>query len=306
MKYDPGMPNTLVHFAAQGAASRGVWPRLDARWIYLGCLLPDLPWILRRAVVALGLPVDAFDLRIYTMALASLAGTLLLCAALAAATAAPLLIVVVLGANALLHLLLDATELKFGNGVHLAAPFSWRMTSFDLLPGESLAYVVLAAAGVLLVAWELTRPRNATVGFVLTTPRLAASAAFLAGYLAFPLPFLGAIEASDSYSVKTLREVEARPGRTVRLDRTAFHGTSQGGFVRLWTRESVRATGELPARDGTVSLEGTFLAPDVLRVDRLFVHRQNRDWPSYVALVLLALLWARPLLPWRRVPRETA
>jgi hypothetical protein len=54
-----------------------------------------------------------------------------------------------------------------------------------------------------------------------------------------------------------------------------------------------------------VSLEGTFLAPDVLRIDRLFVHRQNRDWPSYVALAMLALLWVRPLLPAGRRPAET-
>jgi hypothetical protein len=299
------MPNTLVHFAAQGAASRGVWPRLDARWVYLGCLLPDLPWILRRAVVALGLPADVFDLRLYTMALASLAGTLLLCAALSALTAAPRLVLVVLGANALLHLLLDATELKFGNGVHLAAPFSWRMTSFDLLPGESPVYVVLAAAGALLVVWELTRPRNALVGFIWTSSRVFAGAALLAAYLLFPLPFLGAIQASDSYSVKTLREVDARAGRTVRLDRTAFHETPRGGLVHLWTGEDVRATGRLPAHDATISLEGTFLAPDVLRIDRLLVHRQNRDWPSYVALLLLAVLWARPLLPARRGAGET-
>ncbi len=305
MKYDPGMPNTLVHFAAQGAASRGVWPRLDARWIYLGCLLPDLPWILRRAVVGLGLPVDPFDLRLYTMALASLAGTLLLCAALAAVTAAPRLVALVLGTNALLHLLLDATELKFGNGVHLGAPFSWRMTSFDLLPGESLVYIVLAAAGALLVAWELSRPRNAIVGFVWSPSRLAASAALLAAYLVFPLPFLGAIQASDSYSVKTLREVDARAGRTVRLDRTAFHAMPDGGVVHLWTGEDVRAAGERPAHDAMVSLEGTFLAPDVLRIDRLFVHRHNRDWSSYVALVLLGLLWAPPLLPVRRGGGET-
>jgi hypothetical protein len=271
-----------------------VWPRLDARWIYLGCLLPDLPWILRRAVVAFGLPVDAFDLRLYTMALASLAGTLLLCAALAAVTAAARLIFAVLGANALLHLLLDATELKFGNGVHLAAPFSWRMTSFDLVPGESHVYLVLAAAGALLVVWELTRPRAAIVGLVWSRPRLAASVALLVAYLLFPLPFLGAIQASDSYSVKTLREVDARAGRTVRLDRTAFHVTPAGGVVHLWTGEDVRATGEMPDREAIVSLEGTFLAPDVLRIDRLFVHKQNRDWPSYVALVLLAGLWVRP------------
>ncbi|HSD66262.1 MAG TPA: hypothetical protein VLF95_06155 [Vicinamibacteria bacterium] len=294
------MPNTLVHFAAQGAASRGVWPRLDPRWIYLGCLLPDLPWILRRVVVGLGIPVDVFDLRLYTMGQASLAGTLLLCAALALATAAPRLVAAVLGANALLHLLLDATELKWGNGVHLAAPFSWRMTSFDLLPGESPAYFALAVAGALLVAWEIARACPASPGPCLRPARLGASAALLAAYLAFPLPFLGAIEASGSYSVKTLREVDARPGRTVSLDRTAFLATPAGGLVELWTGERVRATGDVPAHDATVSLEGTFLAPDVLRIDRLFEHRQDRDWPSYAALVLLAVLWTRPLWPPRR------
>jgi hypothetical protein len=298
------VPNTLVHFAVQGAASRGLWRRVDPRFIYLGCLLPDVPWILRRTVVGVGFPVDVFDLRLYTMALASLAGTLVLGAALAVTTAAPRVVFAVLGVNALLHLLLDATELKFGNGVHLAAPFSWRMTSFELLPGESPVYLALAAAGALLVAWELTRPRNAIVGFVPTPPRLAASAALLGAYLAFPLPFLGAIEASGSYSVKTLREVEARPGRTVSLDRTAFLATPAGGFIQLWTGERVRATGALPARDATVSLDGTFLAPDVLRVDRLFEHRHDRDWPSYVALVLLAALWARPY--WPSIARGTS
>jgi hypothetical protein len=254
------MPNTLVHFAAQGAASRGAWPRLDARWIYLGCLLPDVPWILRRAVVGIGLPVDA-----------------------------------VLGTNTLLHLLLDATELKFGNGVHLAAPVSWRMTSFELLPGESAVYLALAVAGLLLVGWEIARPRPARVGIVLRPSRLAASVALLAAYLAFPIPFLGAIQASGSYSVETLREVDARAGRTVRLDRTLFEASPAGGVVHLWTGERVRATGSaVPDRSATVSLEGTFLAPDVLRVDRVFVHRRNRDWPSYVALALLLALWLRP------------
>ena len=289
-----GVPNTLVHFAAQGAASHGLWRRVDPRWIYLGCLLPDLPWILRRAVVGLGLPVDPFDLRLYTMAQASLAGTLLLCASLAALTAAPRLVAPVLGLNALLHLLLDATEVKWGNGVHLLAPFSWRMTSFDLLSGESPVFLSLTVAGALLVAWEIARRRPLSVGFDLRRARLAASACLLAAYFLVPLPFLGAIEASGSYSVKVLREVDARSGRTVSLDRTGFLATPAGGFVQLWTGEHVRATGAVLDHDATVSLNGTFLAPDVLRVDRLFEHRRGRDWPSYLALVLLAVVWLRP------------
>jgi hypothetical protein len=240
------------------------------------------------------------------MAQASLAGTLLLCAALAAVTVAPRLVFAVLGLNTLFHLLLDATELKWGNGVHLFAPFSWRMTGFDLVPGESPVYLALAVAGALLVAFEIARPRGAPTGLDLRPSRLAAAGALLAAYVLFPLPFLGAVLASDSYSVKTLREVDARAGRTVGLDRTAFLAAPAGGFIRLWTGEQVRATGPLPDHDATVSLYGTFLAPDVLRVDRLAEHRRNRDWASYLALVLLALVWARPLLGARPRPDERA
>jgi hypothetical protein len=290
------VPNTLIHFAAQGAASHGIWRRLDPRFIFLGCLLPDVPWILRRAVVGFGLPVDPFDLRLYTMAQASLAGTLLLCAALAALTAAPRLVFLVLGGNALLHLVLDATEVKWGNGVHLAAPFSWRMTTFDLVAGESSVYSALTILGALLAGWEIARRRRPTIPLDLRPARLAAAGAFLAAYFLAPLPFLGAVEASDSYSVKTLREVSARPGRAVGLDRTAFVATPAGGAVQLWTGERVRAVGPVPDHDATVSLLGTFLAPDVLRVDRLAEHRRDRDWPTYLALVLLVLVWVRPLL----------
>jgi len=296
------VPNTLVHFAAQGAASHALWRRLDPRFVYLGCLLPDVPWILRRAVVGLGLPADVFDLRLYTMGLASLAVTLLLAAAIAVLTSAPRRVLAVLGVNALLHLLLDATEVKFGNGVHLLAPVSWRMTSFDLVPGESPLYFALGLAGALLVAWEIARRSASTTHFDLRPRRLAAAAALAVAYLVAPLPFLGAIEASGSYSVKTLREAAARPGRSVGLDRTGFRATPAGGVLQLWTGERVRATGPLPTHDATVSLYGTFLEPDVLRVDRLVEHRQNRDWASYLGLVLLAGVFWRGTVGPRTLP----
>jgi hypothetical protein len=296
------VPNTLVHFAAQGAASHAFWRRLDPRFVYLGCLLPDLPWILRRGVVGLGLPADVFDLRLYTMGLASLAVTLLLAAAIAVITSAPRRVLAVLGVNALLHLLLVASEVKFGNGVHLLAPLSWRMTSFDLVPGESPLYFALGVAGALLVAWEIARRSAATTRFDLRPRRLAAAAGLVVAYLVAPLPFLGAIEASDSYSVKTLREIDRRRGRSVGLDRTGFHATPAGGVLQLWTGERVRATGALPTHDAAVSLYGTFLEPDVLRVDRLVEHRQNRDWPSYLGLVLLAGVFWRGAVGPRALP----
>jgi hypothetical protein len=286
------VPNTLVHFAAQGTASRGLWRHVDARWIFLGCLLPDLPWILRRVAVGFGAPVDAYDLRLYTMAQASLVVTLLLCAALAAVTVAPRLVFGVLGLNALLHLLLDATEIKWGNGVHLLAPFSWRMTSFELVEGEGLLLLVLTILGASLVVWEIARWRSPGIPLDLRPKRLAVATVLVAAYLLLPLAFLGGVEASDSYSVKTLREISERPGRTVGLDRTSFVAGPGGGWVEMWNGERVRVTGRVPDHDAGVSLYGTFLEPHLLRVDQYVEHR-----PSYLALLLLATLWVRPLLP---------
>ncbi|MCG6926611.1 MAG: hypothetical protein LJF30_15040 [Acidobacteria bacterium] len=296
------MPNTLVHFAAQGTASRGIWRRVDARWIFLGCLLPDLPWILRRVAVGFEVPANTYDLRLYTMAQASLAVTLLLCAALALVTVAPRLVFGILGLNALLHLLIDATEIKWGNGVHLLAPFSWRMTSFDLINGEGRLILVFTVLGALLVGWEIARWRPPAIRLDLRPKRLALAAVLGTAYLLVPLAFLDGVEASDSYSVKTLREVSARPGRTVGLDRTSFIAGPNGGTVEMWNGERLRVTGPVPDHDARVSLYGTFLEPDLLRVDRYVEHRRSRDWPSYLALLLLAALWLRPLLPVRRAP----
>ncbi len=39
------MPNTLAHLAVQGLATRALLPRSDLKWIALGCVLPDLPFV---------------------------------------------------------------------------------------------------------------------------------------------------------------------------------------------------------------------------------------------------------------------
>jgi hypothetical protein len=74
----------------------------------------------------------------------------------------------------------------------------------------------------------------------------------------------------------------------------------------MWNGERVRVTGPMPAHDAGISLYGTFLEADLLRVDRYVEHRGGRDWPSYLALLLLATLWLRPLLLSRSSPSGDA
>ena len=121
------MPNVFAHLGVGAAVTRLVIPDADAKWIFLGCVIPDVPWILQRVVSTLGLALNPYDIRLYFVVQASLAGSLLLAATLAAISSAPRRVFTVLALNVLVHLLLDACQTKWGNGIHILAPISWQV-----------------------------------------------------------------------------------------------------------------------------------------------------------------------------------
>ena len=147
------MPNTLAHIGIQALATRGLFKRAEAEWIFLGCIIPDVPWILHRTLHWVSLGLDPYDLRLYAIAQSSLAVSLLLCAALAIVSVSPRRIFGVLAFGSLLHLLLDATQTKLGNGVHLFAPLSWELLNFGLYWPESAPTYLLTALGLAVLAY---------------------------------------------------------------------------------------------------------------------------------------------------------
>jgi len=40
------MPNTFVHLGIQTLGSKALLKGSDFKWIAVGCIIPDLPWIL--------------------------------------------------------------------------------------------------------------------------------------------------------------------------------------------------------------------------------------------------------------------
>ena len=72
------MPNTLAHLGVQSLATRALIRDSDLKWIYLGCIVPDLPWTLNRLVKTTVPSVDLYDLRLYVIVQASLFFCLLL------------------------------------------------------------------------------------------------------------------------------------------------------------------------------------------------------------------------------------
>ena len=75
------MPNTLAHLGIQGVATRAFIRTADVKWIFLGAVIPDIPWILQRLVRGTLPGVDLYELRLYATVQASLAVCLLAAAA---------------------------------------------------------------------------------------------------------------------------------------------------------------------------------------------------------------------------------
>src|SRR5690606_33558089 len=179
------MPNTLAHIAVHGAANASWQPARYLPWVLLGCVLPDVPWIANRVLRAANPAIDVVALDLYCFVQASWLFSALLGCAAAAFARRPIIAGAIVSGNALLHLLLDAVEIKPGSGVHLFAPFSWQPVSFDVIwPEHPLVTGVTLLGAVLAVIFLIApRFRRSTEPLVLSAARIAVATLAVAAYL---------------------------------------------------------------------------------------------------------------------------
>lgn len=293
------MPNTLAHLGAQALATRALLPRAELRWIALGCVIPDLPWIGQRVTRVLFAGVDPYDLRLYAIAQASLLVSLLACAGFACLAREPRRVFVLLALNSLFHLLLDAAQTKWANGVHLFAPFSWETWNAGLFWPESIPSYALTALGLAVFAW-LPRRSQTSVSPGGSRKRALFAAGFGLAYLLLPAAVLGGPEAADSHSVRTLRETDRRPGRSVAFDRAqVLHRDGREQVVTL-SGERIALMGAARGREARASLRGTFVNEKTLSVEARHDHvGWSRDLATYLGLVIVAGLWVPKRYHWK-------
>ncbi len=287
------MPNTLAHLGVQVLATRGIVRGASVGWIAAGCVIPDLPWILQRGVMAMAPQVDRLDLRVYVIAQSSLFVTLLLCGAVAALGRPAGPVFTILSLNALLHLALDALETKWANGVHLFAPYSWELWNAGLFWPESWIVRALTALGLGVGMLALWREPLGRPAFALTSRRVAVATLLVLAWAAAPLAFMGAVERSNSHHVATLREVTHRAGRPIELDRPWLDREGTAAGLRLFTGERLRIRGVVEAAPGSVSVRGRFVEQQAIEVLELHPHAAGRDLASYAGLALAAVLFLR-------------
>lgn len=298
------MPNTLVHIGVQTLATRGPIRDAEVKWIWAGCLIPDLPWIGQRLVGAAGM-VDPLDLRVYAMAQASLAGGLLLAGALATFAARPWRVFAILALGCLMHLSIDAAQIKWANGVHLFAPFSWKLWNAGFFWPEDSLTQFLSAFGAGVALWAFLTQRE-TVADILRPRgfRAIVCAVLAAGWFAAPIAVMDEAERGGGHGVNILRDKAARAGRAIEFDRARAILGPEGVEILLWTGERLAVEGAAPPVEGggaTVSLKGRFVAPDRIEISAWHAHPTGaRDYASYAGLALVMGFWALALL--RRAP----
>jgi len=290
------MPNTLAHIAVQGAANAAWQPARYLPWVLLGCVLPDVPWIASRILRFATPDIDVVALDLYCFVQASWLFSALLGAAFAAFARRPLVVGALLAGNALLHLLLDAVEIKPGSGVHLLAPFSWRSFSIEWLWPEHPAVtgVTLLGAAAALAFVLLPRFRAPDERLVLGRARVGVALAALAAYLVLPLPLGKGAWDADYRSIRSLVVGEVRS--RVELERDPVVVRDGAAFVQTFGRE-YRLIADREVPDGAVvSLVGYLSAPGTIRATELHVNAAGaRDAASIAGLAAIAVVWIRLL-----------
>lgn len=287
------MPNTLVHIGVQGLGNKLILKKIDMKWVFLGCIIPDIPWIFRHALIALLPGINLYDVTLYTSVQASLLFSILLSLAFALLSAKPRLVFGILAFNSIFHLLLDATEIKWGNGVFLLAPITWQLTSLEWVWPDDVSILILSLGGLVVGVWALMHPASKSIDIRFKPHGRLVAAFFLLTIYAFsPLALRNGPLTVDYLSITTLHETERRIGREVRMDRSSYQHRASGDVVITLANEPLRVIGEMRARSPQVTLIGEFVDIDAIRIHQLHeFHYPWRDFASYIGLGLIMVYW---------------
>ena len=89
----------------------------------------------------------------------------------------------------MLHLLLDSLQYRWGNGVHLNAPYNWEFLSLGIFQLDSVFTYILIFAGIIPFLY-ISKARNDARLLCLSPARLAVFFVCLIAYFLVPLLFI--------------------------------------------------------------------------------------------------------------------
>ncbi len=285
------MPNTLAHIGVQGLTTKNIFKFADLKWIYIGCIIPDFPWIIQRILKASSL-FDLYDVRDYSIILATLSFCIIFSAAISFFSSNYKRVFLILVFSSLFHLMLDPLQIKWANGVHLFAPFSWHLLSFNIFWPESLPTYIITAFGFIYFIFTYKKAAGEYSDLILpNTKKVFLLVSLLLVYFIVPLFMLNLPEQQNNHFVKTLRDYSKRTGKYVELDRAVFIPGDNGDFLKTFANEKIKAANLKLNSENLISIKGKFLSPDEIYILDYHINSKFRDDSSLVGISLTAILW---------------
>lgn len=274
--------------------------------VFAGCVIPDLPWIVHRLIDATSISLEPISAYAYFIAQASLVGCFLPCIAFGTlfTNFKPVAAFTVLGC--LVHLLLDSLQDKWGNGVHLFAPYNWEILALGVFQTESTFTYLLTFAGIIPFLF-ITKARHDARLLCINLTRLAMCCFFFIAYFFVPFLFISDVVESNSRYLQTLENKDERRGKLLELDRetTSVNGdtwytTTHIGEVLVIVNPDARMT------DGdSYSIRAEFEDEREIRLIDWKRHSGMRDIASYVGLLAIGC-WMTMVLIFRRRLKSVA
>lgn len=288
------MPNTLAHIGLQVPLGKAGFPQIPLQWILVGCIIPDIPWILQRILKITPL-IDPVTLRLYAIIQASFFFCCILSLIFALFTRKTGVIFLVLSANSLFHLLLDGCQIKWGNGVHLLAPFSWHTTNFGFFWPEDSITLLISAAGIAALIYYWPKADKSKL-FLQKPNRIKAVflAVFAIGYFTIPLLFIKDAYNADVHYSKTILNKSEQLGKPVEIDRGNYNSITKtiGNYA-----DSALPLNNPPKIDsGSLSIKGIFDQKNRITVTEFHEHKGFRDYASYAGLLSILLIWLHSII----------
>ena len=300
------MPNTLVHLGIQGFTSSVLHKKIDLRLVYISCVIPDIPWIIQRAIYTLHWDVDRIDLLLRSNIQASLIFSLVLCGAVAVLTKRPGKTLLTLSIGCIFHLLLDATQTKWGHGVLLFAPFNWQLFTFSWLWPEHLLFTILSCLSLVFVLYTWRISNFQPILASLNVYKITIATTLIALYLFTPVFLSESLHQSNTLQTKTFTNIANYHGETILLDRIIINHSENGlPTTVLKNGQLIQVMGLEDDQRGLMSIKAKILNENILRVEEAYQHPPYiRALWSIFGLCLVLLIFCLSYIKNRNIAKH--
>lgn len=288
------MPNTLAHIGINGLLTKSIIKKSDLLWIYLGCLIPDFPWIVRKAVALLMPNINGYELQSYVIVQASLFFSIILSVGFSSLSKKPGKTFLILFLGSLFHLLLDPIQTKWANGVHLFAPINWELINYGIFWPESYVTYLLTFLGLVFFLFTLRELKTYNLDLIISKSRVFGTILFFGVYLFLPITFMPNVVNADNHFVGTLKDIDNRENKYVEMDRRKirFDESTNSYWIKSFDEDEIELENVSKITSSKLSIKGKFVSTDKIWVTE---YHENwvifRDGSSYVGLFLIFFAW---------------